>query len=165
VTLRDWRLQTASPAQTRELGRILGELIAGPLTILLSGDLGAGKTCLVQGLARGLGVPADEPVTSPSYTLMNLYRGRLELCHFDLYRLSSAEEVWDLGLEEYLHGERVTVLEWAERLADPGGEGLSLHLAYVGDGERDVTIAASGRAAEEILDRLVLRWRQGGSGA
>ena len=91
--MRDWRLQTASPAETRELGRMLGALISGPVTILLTGDLGAGKTCLVQGLARGLGVPVDEPVTSPTFTLMNLYQGRLALCHFDLYRLASAEEI------------------------------------------------------------------------
>jgi len=147
------------------LGRVLGELVAEPAAILLSGDLGAGKTCLVQGLARGLGVPAEEAVTSPSFTLMNLYRGRLELSHFDLYRLSSAEEVWDLGLEEYLHGEGVTVLEWAERLADSDLEGLRIHLAYAGEEERLATVAARGTAAEELLDRLAQRWLAQGSGA
>ncbi len=144
---------------------MLGALISGPVTILLTGDLGAGKTCLVQGLARGLGVPVDEPVTSPTFTLMNLYQGRLALCHFDLYRLASAEEIWDLGLEEYLHGSGVAVLEWAERLTDPGIEGLALHLAYVGEEERAVTIVASGRAAEELLGRLAQRWQQGEGGA
>jgi len=158
-------VQTRSPEETRELGRALGELIAGPVAILLSGDLGAGKTCLVQGLARGVGVPAEEPVTSPSFTLMNLYQGRLELAHFDLYRLSSAMEAWDLGLEEYLHGEGVTVLEWAERLADSDLEGIRLHLAYAGEEERVVTIAAKGCAAEELLGRLAQRWPARGRGA
>lgn len=105
---------THSPDETRSLGRRLGRLL-GPGTVLaLRGELGAGKTCFVQGLARGLRVK-EEHVVSPTFVLVREYKGRLPLYHIDLYRLSPGREVESLGLEEYLEGEGVCAVEWAEK--------------------------------------------------
>ena len=83
--------------------------------IALHGDLGAGKTCFVQGLAAGLGVKG--PVHSPTFTLINEYRGDVPLYHLDLYRLHSEDEAWDIGIDQYLSGDGITAIEWAERIA------------------------------------------------
>lgn len=107
-----WQVVVDSAAATVELGRSLGELLANGDIILLSGGLGSGKTTLTQGIAVGLGV--GEPVTSPSFTLVHEYAGRLPLYHLDLYRLDP-EAVWELGLVEYF-GRGVVVVEWPERL-------------------------------------------------
>ncbi len=103
-----------SPAETEVLGEQWGRNATPGLVIGLSGDLGAGKTQLVKGLARGLGIPAR--VHSPSFTLVNTYAGgRLPLYHLDLYRLENTRQIIEAGLEEYLSPEGVTVIEWAER--------------------------------------------------
>ena len=103
-----------SPAETEALGEAWGRDAEPGLVVALSGDLGAGKTQLVKGLARGLGIAAR--VHSPTFTLINIYPGgRLALFHLDLYRLESAQQIREAGLEEYLHPEGVTVIEWAER--------------------------------------------------
>jgi len=107
---------TAGVEETRELGRSCGQRITGPLVIFLMGDLGSGKTMFAQGLALGLDVPAAYYVTSPSYTLVNEYPGRLPLYHIDLYRLEAGVDPDDLGLNEILHGAGVAAVEWAERL-------------------------------------------------
>ena len=108
------RYHTRSPEETRALGETLaGRLRAGD-TVLLLGDLGAGKSELTRGIARGLGIAG--PVASPSFTILNVYEeGTLPLYHFDWYRLSGSEELWDMGLEEYLGGDGVAVVEWPER--------------------------------------------------
>jgi len=155
VDVRSWSLTTANAGETRTLGMLLGTLISSPLVIALRGDLGTGKTCLTQGIARGLGVPEDEPVTSPSYTLMNRYSGRFELYHFDLYRLSGPEDLFDLGFEEYLHGDGGTIVEWAERAPGVEGKGLSVRLGHAGEDGRQIAFDAVGTAAEDLLDRLV----------
>ena len=104
-----------SAAETIEFGRQLaGKLRAGAV-LALTGDLGAGKTCLVKGLAAGLGI--THAVTSPTFTLIHEYRGgRLPLAHIDLYRLAVADEAVNIGIEEYLGGAGITVVEWAERI-------------------------------------------------
>jgi tRNA threonylcarbamoyladenosine biosynthesis protein TsaE len=106
---------SASPDQTEELGRRLGKEARPGTVFCLFGELGAGKTKLTQGIARGLGVPGTYAVTSPTFTLVNEYPGRLPLIHIDLFRISSADELLDLGWEEYLQAEGVVVIEWAER--------------------------------------------------
>ena len=93
--------ETASTAETTQLGRTLGERLQPGDTVLLIGDLGAGKTCFIQGLCSGLGV--EEPVTSPTFTLINEYQGRLPVAHFDLYRLNDPESVLDIGFDEYMN--------------------------------------------------------------
>jgi len=103
-----------SPAETESLGEIWGRAAKNGLVIGLSGDLGAGKTQLVKGLARGLGVTTR--VHSPTFTIVNIYTGgRLNLFHLDLYRLETKEQVLSAGLEEYLTPDGVAVIEWAER--------------------------------------------------
>lgn len=106
-------VKTNSPEETWALAaELVDELDAGTV-MALHGDLGAGKTCFVQGLAVALGI--DEPITSPTYTLIGEYEGRLPLHHIDLYRLSGPTEVLGLGLEEYFDAQGITAIEWAER--------------------------------------------------
>jgi len=106
-----------SPAETQSLGERWGRIAQSGLVIGLSGELGAGKTQLVKGLARGLGIAAR--VHSPTFTLVNEYGGgRLRLFHLDLYRLETAGQITAAGLEEFLQPDGVTVIEWAEKIAD-----------------------------------------------
>ncbi len=115
-----------SPEETRALGEAWGRAAAPGLVIALSGDLGAGKTQLARGLAAGLGITAR--VHSPTFTLVNEYPGgRLPLCHLDLYRLDSVEQILGAGLEEYFHPAGVAVIEWAERWFDQPGAPRSPH--------------------------------------
>jgi tRNA threonylcarbamoyladenosine biosynthesis protein TsaE len=108
-----------SPAETEALGEKLGHVAARGQVIALSGDLGAGKTQFVRGLARGLGIAGR--VHSPTFTLVNEYGGgRLKLFHLDLYRLETAEQIQSAGIEEFLAPEGVSVIEWAERLEEGG---------------------------------------------
>ncbi len=106
---------TGSADETLSLGRALGKHARPGTVLCLFGDLGAGKTKLAQGIAGGLGVPKTYVVTSPTFTFVNEYPGRLPLYHIDLYRISSPEELSDLGFEEYVDGNGVVVIEWAER--------------------------------------------------
>lgn len=104
-------MRTHSPAETRALGQRLARLLRPGDVLLLYGDLGAGKSELTRGIASGLGVTG--PVASPSFTILNVYdEGRLPLYHFDWYRLSSAEELYEMGMDEYLGGDGVAVVEW-----------------------------------------------------
>lgn len=160
--MREWTVTTSSPSETRELGRLLGKTIEAPTAILLSGELGAGKTCFTQGLGTGLGIPAGEAVTSPSYTLMNHYCGRLDLFHFDLYRLSDPDELVDIDFDEYINGNGVTVVEWADRFPGLRAEGLQVGISY-GEGEsRKVLFRARGEYGEELLTHLARQWREKG---
>ncbi|HYP28461.1 MAG TPA: tRNA (adenosine(37)-N6)-threonylcarbamoyltransferase complex ATPase subunit type 1 TsaE [Blastocatellia bacterium] len=130
---------TRSAEETFEAGRRAGERLQGRAVFLLSGDLGAGKTVFAKGLAAGLGLdPAD--VTSPSFTLINVYEGRLRLYHIDLYRLD-AGACFDLGLEEILEEESaVTVIEWAERLGFMPENAVEVSIEYVPDEGRKISI-------------------------
>lgn len=110
---KDFVWQTASPAQTLAWGQRLGELLAAGDVVCLVGDLGAGKTVLAQGIARGLGVQED--VTSPTFTLLEIYRGRLTLYHFDLYRLARPEELEDIGFYSFTDGDGVALIEWPDK--------------------------------------------------
>ena len=103
-----------SPEETQAVGARLGARLRAGDVVACIGELGAGKTCFLQGLARGLGVETD--VTSPTFVLVNRYRGRLPVYHVDAYRTASLTELVDLGLQEMLHGDGVTVIEWADKL-------------------------------------------------
>ena len=118
LSIRDRRsaFKTYSPEETQEIGvKIGGQLNPGDVVALI-GDLGVGKTCLTQGIARGAGVCQDEIVNSPSYILINEYAGKIPIYHIDLYRLERVEDIIALGLEEYLEGDGICVIEWADRM-------------------------------------------------
>lgn len=156
--VHDWSLELDSVEKTRRLGETLGKCLFSGSVILLGGELGAGKTSLTQALARGLGVPDDEPVSSPSYTLMNHHRGRLDLYHFDLYRLSDKDELFELGFDEYLHDEGVTVVEWFDRIPDLRPEGLEITLVYKGEDDRSAAMTARGVRYRRLLEELRQKW-------
>lgn len=110
------RTMSFSDRETEEWGRRLGQAIKPGSFIALEGDLGAGKTAFTRGIARGLDI--DDPITSPTYTLVQEYEGRLPLYHFDVYRLDDSDEILEIGAEEYFYGEGVTVVEWPQRVED-----------------------------------------------
>ena len=110
------RILSSDPEETQEVGRVIGERAQAGDIYLLTGPLGAGKTCLTQGIALGLGVSGY--VRSPTFVIMSRYQGRLTLYHVDLYRIGGPLEGWDLGLDEQLFGDGVCVVEWADRAAE-----------------------------------------------
>jgi tRNA threonylcarbamoyladenosine biosynthesis protein TsaE len=107
---------TKSEQETENLGCALGKILKPGTVVAYYGDLGAGKTAFTRGLARGLGV--HDRVTSPTYTIVNEYSGRIPLFHFDMYRLDSSEELFDIGWEDYLSRGGVLAVEWSERVED-----------------------------------------------
>lgn len=138
---------------TEHLGQLLGTKVQDGDVICLTGDLGAGKTLLTQGLATSLGVAAED-VTSPTFTIMNIYEGTdLEIRHFDLYRLNRPEELADIGFDEYCGGEGVTVIEWAELFPEElPEEYLQITLLHAGEGRKAIVTAKGTRAAELLKE-------------
>jgi tRNA threonylcarbamoyladenosine biosynthesis protein TsaE len=131
-----------SENETAAAGRQLTARLSAGSVVMLFGDLGAGKTAFVRGLAEGLGVPADA-VSSPTFTIMQEYRGgRLPLYHVDLYRLGDPREVEDLGLDE-IAADGVLAIEWAERLPDPPGDAIRVTLDHAGESARRITLTDS----------------------
>ncbi len=128
-----------SPEATRAWAAAWVKKLPDGTVIALHGDLGAGKTCFVRGLADGLGITA--PVHSPTFTLVNEYRGPRNLYHLDLYRLDGVDEAWEIGIDQYLPGDGITAIEWAERIATllPSNT-IHVHLSY-GDDINQRTIA------------------------
>lgn len=143
------RIRTNSPEQTQAVGRSIGEQAQAGDIYLLTGSLGAGKTCLTQGIAWGLGVTGY--ARSPTFVLMTQYQGRMLLHHVDLYRIGNSEEAWDLGLEEQLTGDGVCVVEWADRAAEIFPQDcLWIELSH-GDSVdcRDIHFESSGESSGE----------------
>ena len=130
---------TKSPEETELLGQKLGAVLRGGEVIAYRGDLGAGKTAFTRGLARGLGISMR--VTSPTYTIVNEYTGgRLPLFHFDMYRLGSSDELFDIGWEDYLLRGGVCAVEWSENVADAMQDAVTVSIEKTGDDERRITI-------------------------
>lgn len=145
-------VKTPSPEATREVGAILGKHARAGDLLLLVGELGAGKTTLVQGLCQGLGVP--EPARSPTFVLVHRYEGRLPLYHVDLYRIGSISEALDLGLEEFVGKDGVTVVEWAERALPAFPQDyLLVHFTAEGDTTRRLRLCGQGARGEAWLAR------------
>ena len=137
------RVVSHSPEKTQAAGERLGRTLGPGAVVAMIGELGAGKTCFLQGLARGLDVPG--PVTSPTFVLVNRYRGRLPVHHVDAYRTDSLSELLDLGLDEMLHGDGVTVIEWADKLLPLlPAHALVVTISGLGDEPREIDIRASG---------------------
>jgi len=142
-----------SPEQTQRLGVHIGELAQPGDILLLVGALGTGKTCLTQGIAWGLGI--KEYTLSPSFVIMRELYGRLPLYHIDLYRLNHIEEIMELGLDDYLYGSGVCVVEWAEKgLSVLPTEHLLIQISYLSDTERRFQLKPSGQRYLQILARL-----------
>lgn len=130
---------TKSEAETMAFGRFIGERATKDLFLALIGDLAAGKTHFVQGLAQGMGISGT--VTSPTFTILNFYDAPLFLAHFDFYRLQNEEELWNIGWEEYAAG-GVTVAEWAELFPDLiPADAFTLRFAVTGETEREILIS------------------------
>lgn len=130
---------TNSPEQTEALGQALGEKLLPGTVIAFAGDLGAGKTAFTRGLAKGLG--ATEQVTSPTYTIVNEYiSGRMPLFHFDMYRLGSSDELWDIGWEDYLEKGGVCAVEWSENVADAMENAVNICIEKLSETARKITI-------------------------
>jgi tRNA threonylcarbamoyladenosine biosynthesis protein TsaE len=149
------KLNSYSPEQTQLLGSYLGKLARKGDAFLLVGDLGTGKTCLVQGVARGLDV--EEYAFSPSFVIVREYHGRLPLYHIDFYRLDHIEEISDLGLEEYLYGDGVCVVEWAEKgLQVLPQDNLLITLNYLpaSETQRSICLKAQGERYLELIKQL-----------
>ena len=150
-----WEILSRAAEQTYQFGIALGkELQAGDL-VALSGDLGAGKTCCVQGIASGLEVSDRGMVTSPTFTLIQEYQGRVPIYHFDVYRLSSEDDLYDLGYEEYFYGDGVTLIEWAERIpAFLPAEYAAIHLRIEPSQTRRIRFQAHGTRYEQLVRML-----------
>ena len=147
------KLISHSPEQTQKLGFRLGELALPGDIFLLVGELGTGKTCLTQGIAWGLDI--QEYTMSPSFVIMRELYGRLPLYHIDLYRLDRIEEIADLGLDDYLYGKGVCVIEWAEKgLSQLPPEHLLIQINHLSDTERTFYIKPGGKRYLEILAQL-----------
>ncbi|GAW92512.1 tRNA (adenosine(37)-N6)-threonylcarbamoyltransferase complex ATPase subunit type 1 TsaE [Calderihabitans maritimus] len=130
------QIVTDSTEATVKLGEKLGKCLWKGAVICLIGDLGTGKTTFVKGLARGLGV--EEPVTSPTFTLINQYQGKFAVCHLDVYRLEDPEEIFELGLEDCFQTEKVIIIEWAEKILDLlTGEYLLVEIRRADSNEED----------------------------
>lgn len=130
---------THSPEETEKIGEALAKSLQPGTVLAYRGDLGAGKTAFTRGLARGLG--CKETVTSPTYTIVNEYLGgRLPLFHFDMYRLASSDDLWDIGWEDYLDREGVCAVEWSENVADAMENAVTVTIEKLGENTRRITI-------------------------
>ncbi len=130
---------THSPEETEALGQRLGEKLPAGTVLAYQGDLGAGKTAFTRGLARGLGYA--EPVTSPTYTIVNEYLGgRLPLFHFDMYRLRSAEDLFDIGWDDYLDRNGICAVEWSENVWSALESPLVISIEKLGESTRKITV-------------------------
>lgn len=137
------KITTGSTEETRLLGERLGARLGAGSVVALTGDLGSGKTSFIQGLARGLDVPENYYVTSPTYTLINEYQGRYRLFHVDLYRIEDPADFEEIGLYEILRAGGVVAIEWADRL--PEGllsEHIAVHIEILSDESRKICVAA-----------------------
>jgi len=131
-----------SPQETYAFGKNLGETLFSGDVVALSGELGTGKTCLAQGIARGLGVPEEYKITSPTFTIINEYPGRLILYHLDVYRLSGVRDLDEIGYEDCFNDKGVVVVEWAEKIRDAlPKETLFILLTYIDENIRKIMLS------------------------
>ena len=143
-----------SPEDTQKIGTIIGELAVPGDVLLLEGKLGAGKTCLTQGIALGLGI--DDYVLSPTFVIMRELYGRLPLYHIDLYRLDNIEESMDLGLDDYFYGDGLSVVEWAEKaISIMPRRHLMIKINYINDTGRRLLLEPSGERYFELAENII----------
>ncbi len=148
--------QSKSTSETIRIGKQIGSLLQSGNVIALMGELGAGKTHLIKGLAAGVGVKKSSHISSPSFTLIHEYEGTIPFYHIDLFRLRAEKEADELGLEDYFRGKGITAIEWADRIpALLPKERLSLHMCYMGKHTRSIEILGRGKRYEEIVNQIV----------
>lgn len=146
-------VKTNKPKETKELGKQLGLLAKENMVFTLTGDLGAGKTTLTQGIAKGLNI--EKTVSSPTFTILKIYHGRMDLYHFDAYRLEGLHQ--DLGFEEMIDGDGLTVIEWPMYIQDMiGEEFLEIEIKFIEEEVREFVLKANGKAYEELLGEIQL---------
>jgi tRNA threonylcarbamoyladenosine biosynthesis protein TsaE len=146
-------LISESPEETRQLGEELGRLSEPGDVLLLTGELGAGKTCLTQGIAWGLGI--EGYATSPTFIVVNQYEGRLTMYHIDLYRIDTLLEVTDLGLGDYLYGDGICVVEWADKALEAfPPEHLLVEMVFLSDTSRSIALKPSGERYETLVSQV-----------
>lgn len=143
---------------TEKFGQALGKALFNGAVVLLTGDLGAGKTFLTKGIATAQGVNAEE-VVSPTFTLMNMYNGNMEIRHFDLYRLESDEELDNIGFDEYCGGTGITVIEWADLFMERMPQEYILIKLLREDAGRRAEVTALGFEYEEVVEKLNVDFR------
>ena len=141
---------TNSPEETERVGAALGKILKPGTVLAYRGDLGAGKTAFTRGLARGLGYA--EPVTSPTYTIVNEYLGGgLPLFHFDMYRLASSDDLWDIGWEDYLDRNGIAAVEWSENISDALEDAIVITIHKTGETSRRIEIEGGEHLADLSL--------------
>ncbi|MGZ0168513.1 MAG: tRNA (adenosine(37)-N6)-threonylcarbamoyltransferase complex ATPase subunit type 1 TsaE [Planctomycetales bacterium] len=151
----------ASEAETQQLGRTLGAAAQPGLVVALVGNLGAGKTRFVQAAAEGLDIPR-EAVNSPTFVLIHEYEGRLPVYHFDTYRLGDIDEFLELGADEYMSGDGVCFIEWADRMEEVlPRDRLNITFEITGELTRCLTLAAGGKVSQSVLQTLLENRRSG----
>ena len=149
------RVRTKSSHETVELGKRIGRLLEPKGVVALVGELGTGKTHLIKGLAAGAGVKRFSYISSPSFTLIHEYPGKVPVTHVDLFRLRTEREAEDLGLEEYFQGPGLTAIEWADKIPSLlPKDVLCIHLTHTGERIRSIEVIGKGCRYEELVDNL-----------
>ena len=144
--------QTKSTSETIRIGKSIGSLLMSGDVVALVGELGTGKTQFIKGLATGVGVGKPTYISSPSFTLINEYAGKVPFYHIDLFRLKSEREAEELGLEEYFQGGGITAIEWADKIPSfLPQEMLWIHIRYTGKHTRSFEIIAKGKRFEKMI--------------
>ena len=147
--------QTKSSAETIRIGKSIGSRLLPGDVVALVGELGAGKTQFIKGLAAGVGIGNPTYISSPSFTLINEYPGKIPFYHIDLFRLEREKEAEELGLEDYFQGGGITAIEWADKIPSLlPKEMLFIHIAYVGKNIRSIEINGKGKRFEDLLKEL-----------
>lgn len=144
-----------SAGDTQTIGKIIGKYLRSGDVVALIGELGSGKTCITRGIARGVGVSEKYRITSPTFTLLNEYPGRITLYHLDIYRLSGSPDLEEMGYEEYFYSNGVIVIEWAEKIKEILPEGcFNIYLKYLDKNKRELKISGRGNTIEKISEEL-----------
>jgi tRNA threonylcarbamoyladenosine biosynthesis protein TsaE len=144
---------TKSPKETKKLGKEISKLVKPGDLFAFYGELGTGKTCFIQGISEGLEV--ENYITSPSFTIINEYQGKIPIYHFDFYRLDSTAEIFDLGYEDYFYGEGLTVVEWSEKIEQYlPKEHLKISIKLKNYNERTISFIPQGDRFNKLLEEL-----------
>jgi tRNA threonylcarbamoyladenosine biosynthesis protein TsaE len=151
-------IESKSSDQTHDLGVMIGQKITQGICIALKGGLGAGKTTFVQGLAKGIGVSSKYYVTSPTYNIINEYPTQsLKLCHLDLYRIGSSDELEDIGFDDLIDENNIIIVEWPDLLNDISFKfDIEINFKFDENYNRIISIIASGQAGSNLLSKLTL---------